>query len=221
MLALLPLVGCGPKPQVAADQPVPVRVRTPNRVQQPVSVAASGSVEANVTAQAAFQIAGRVARFWSKKVRRSARARSLPNSMRPTTATPTTPQRQADAAQAVATKRSRSAPPGTRASAHRLRPLQDEYTRMKYLYDHKSLPANDFKKIEAGYQAAQQRYEMARQGTRDEEKAGRQRTVSRRERHRCMKPRKRLRLPAPSADRGLYRDAADRCGRHGWPPESR
>ena len=47
---------------------------------------------------------------------------------------------------------------------------QDEYTRMKFLYDHKSLAANDFKKIEAGYQAAQQRYDMARQGTREEDK---------------------------------------------------
>jgi multidrug resistance efflux pump len=32
------------------------------------------------------------------------------------------------------------------------------------------LAANDFEKIEAGYKAAQQRYEMARQGTRGEEK---------------------------------------------------
>jgi RND family efflux transporter MFP subunit len=46
----------------------------------------------------------------------------------------------------------------------------DESKRMKYLYDHQSLPANDFKKIEAGYQAAQQRYEMARQGTRVQDK---------------------------------------------------
>jgi RND family efflux transporter MFP subunit len=49
---------------------------------------------------------------------------------------------------------------------------QDQYNRMKFLYDHKSLPANDFKKIEAGYQAAQQRYDMARQGTRAEDKEG-------------------------------------------------
>ena len=61
---MLALAGCGPKAQVAADQPVPVRVRTPNRVQQPVSVAASGAVEANVTAQGAFQIGGRVARVF-------------------------------------------------------------------------------------------------------------------------------------------------------------
>jgi membrane fusion protein (multidrug efflux system) len=41
---------------------------------------------------------------------------------------------------------------------------------MKFLYDHKSLAANEFKQIEAGYQAAQQRYDMARQGTRVEDK---------------------------------------------------
>ena len=41
---------------------------------------------------------------------------------------------------------------------------------MKFLYDHKSLAANDFKKIEAGYQAAQQSYDMARQGTRAQDK---------------------------------------------------
>jgi len=64
LLALLPLAACGPKPQVAADQPVPVRVRAPNRVRQPDFVAVSGTVEANVTAQGAFQIAGRVARVF-------------------------------------------------------------------------------------------------------------------------------------------------------------
>jgi RND family efflux transporter MFP subunit len=41
---------------------------------------------------------------------------------------------------------------------------------MIFLYDHQSLPANDFKKIEAGYQAATQKYQMAREGTRGEEK---------------------------------------------------
>ena len=64
LFALLPLAGCGPKTPVAADQPVAVRLRAPNRVQQPVSVAVSGTVEANVTAQSAFQIAGRVARVF-------------------------------------------------------------------------------------------------------------------------------------------------------------
>jgi len=47
---------------------------------------------------------------------------------------------------------------------------QDEYNRMKYLYEHKSLPANDFTKIEAGFNAARERYDMAKSGTRTEDK---------------------------------------------------
>ena len=47
---------------------------------------------------------------------------------------------------------------------------QDEYKRMKYLYDHQSLAVNDFHKFETAYLVSQQRYDMARQGTRNEEK---------------------------------------------------
>jgi membrane fusion protein (multidrug efflux system) len=47
---------------------------------------------------------------------------------------------------------------------------QDEYQRLKYLYDHQSLPANDFHKIEAAFLASQQRYDMAQSGTRVEDK---------------------------------------------------
>jgi RND family efflux transporter MFP subunit len=47
---------------------------------------------------------------------------------------------------------------------------QDQYDRMKFLFDHQSLPANDFHKIEAAYKASAERYEMARQGTRTEDK---------------------------------------------------
>ena len=58
------LSGCQQKPKVAADQPVPVELRAPHRLHQPASVSASGSVEANVTAQTAFQVGGRVARVF-------------------------------------------------------------------------------------------------------------------------------------------------------------
>ena len=47
---------------------------------------------------------------------------------------------------------------------------QDEYQRQKYLYDHQSLAANDFHKIEAAYLVSKQRYDMAREGARSEEK---------------------------------------------------
>jgi multidrug efflux pump subunit AcrA (membrane-fusion protein) len=80
-------------------------------------------------------------------------------------------QGQADAARAVDDK-AQEGPRSQELEQARIdaEQWQDQYTRMKYLYDHKSLPANDFKKIEAGYQAAQQRYDMARQGTRVQDK---------------------------------------------------
>jgi multidrug efflux pump subunit AcrA (membrane-fusion protein) len=49
---------------------------------------------------------------------------------------------------------------------------QDEYQRMKYLYDHQSLAENDFHKFETAYLESQQRYNMAREGSRSEVKAG-------------------------------------------------
>jgi RND family efflux transporter MFP subunit len=172
LLGVLALAGCGPKAQVAADQPVPVRLRTPNRVQQPVSVTASGAVEANVTAQGAFQIAGRVARVFVEEGQAVTKGQVLAelDSTDYRNAYDGA-QAQADAARAV----DRKAQQGPRAQELEQARIDyerwlDEYKRMKFLYDHQSLAANDFKKVEAGYQAAQQRYDMARQGTRVEDK---------------------------------------------------
>jgi RND family efflux transporter MFP subunit len=78
---------------------------------------------------------------------------------------------------------------------------QDQYTRMKFLYETKSLPANDFKKIEAGYLAAQQRYDMARQGTRpqDKEAATEQSRAAAAQMHEARKRLADTRLEAPIA----------------------
>ena len=43
--------------------------------------------------------------------------------------------------------------------------------RMKFLVERKSLPPNDFQKIEAAYNASKERYEMALEGTRKEDRA--------------------------------------------------
>jgi RND family efflux transporter MFP subunit len=172
LFMLLPLAGCGPKAPVAADQPVPVRVRPPNLVKQPVSVAAGGAVEANVTAQGAFQIGGRVATVLVEEGQAVSKGQVLAelDSTDYRNAYDAA-QAQADAAQAV----DRKAQEGPRSQELEQARIdydqwQDQYTRMKFLYESKSLPANDFKKIEAGYQAAQQRYDMALKGTRVEDK---------------------------------------------------
>jgi RND family efflux transporter MFP subunit len=172
LLALMPLAGCAPKAQTAADQVVPVRVRVPHHVQEPVTVSAGGSVEANVTAQAAFQIAGRVARVLVEEGQAVSKGQVLAE-LDPTDYRNgyDAAKGQADAAQAVSRKSEAGLRPQELEQARiDFERWQDEYKRMKYLYDRHSLAANDFKKIEAGYQAAEQRYAMAKLGARAEDK---------------------------------------------------
>jgi RND family efflux transporter MFP subunit len=170
--SVLLLAGCQRKPEVAADQPVPVRLQLPHHVQQPVSVAVSGSVEANVTALTAFQVGGRVSHVYVEEGQRVTKGQILAD-------LDATDYRngynaaagEADAANAENLK----AKAGLRHQELEQAKIdfdrtQDEYQRLKYLYDHQSLPANDFHKIEAAYLASQQRYDMARSGTRVEDK---------------------------------------------------
>jgi multidrug efflux pump subunit AcrA (membrane-fusion protein) len=166
------VAACHQKTEVAADQPVPVRLRTPNRVHEPISVSASGAVEANVTALTAFQVSGRVAKVYVEEGQLVKQGQILAE------LDPSDYKNAYDAAagQAVtADASSLKAKNGLRSQELEQARIdfertQDEYQRMKYLYDHQSLAANDFHKIEAAYQAAQQRYDMARQGTRGEDK---------------------------------------------------
>jgi multidrug resistance efflux pump len=48
---------------------------------------------------------------------------------------------------------------------------QDEYKRMKFPVDRKSLRPNDFQKVEAANNASRKRYDMAVEGTRREDRA--------------------------------------------------
>jgi multidrug efflux pump subunit AcrA (membrane-fusion protein) len=166
------LAGCGQKPEVAADQPVPVRLQLPHHVQQPVSVAVSGSVEANVTALTAFQVGGRVLHVYVEEGQRVTKGQILAD-LDPTDYRNAlnAASGEADAASAVNAKANaglrRQELEQARIDFER---TQDEYQRLKYLYDHQSLPANDFHKIEAAFLASQQRYDMAQSGTRVEDK---------------------------------------------------
>ena len=166
------LAGCHSSPKVAADQPVPVQLRTPHRLHEPASVAASGSVEANVSAQTAFQVGGRVARVFAEEGQHVKQGQVLAeldcsdyrNAYEAATGQATT----ADA-EALQAKNGVRAQELEQARIDFER-AQDEYQRQKYLYDHQSLAANDFHKIEAVYLASQQRFDMAREGARIEEK---------------------------------------------------
>ena len=166
------IAGCRHKAILAADQSVAVRLRTPNHLQEPVSVAASGSVEANLTALTAFQVGGRVARVYVEEgqfvkkgqVLAELDATDYHNAYDSASG-------QAAAAQAAALQ----AKNGVRAQELEearvdFERARDEYQRKKYLYEHQSLPALDFHKVEADYLASEQRYKMAQEGTRFEEK---------------------------------------------------
>jgi len=168
---MLPLAGCGHKTPLAADQPVAVRLRTPHPVQQPVSVTAGGSVEANITALTAFEIAGRVARVYVEEGQPVVKGQVLAE------LDPADYQNaydaaagQSDAAKATDLKSQNGLRPQELEQARiDFERVRDEFQRMKLLHDRRSLADNDFQKYEAAFLAARQRYEMAQQGTRPEE----------------------------------------------------
>ena len=169
----LTLSSCHSKSSVVADQPIPVKVRAPNQVQQLVSVSVSGGVEANITAMTSFEVSGRVKRVYVEEGQHVVQGQVLAE-------LDSTDYRHgyeaasgvADAARATQNKTQNGLRPEELEQARiALERAQDEYQRMKFLYDRKSLDANDFHKFEAAYQAAVQNYEMARNGTRKEDKA--------------------------------------------------
>jgi RND family efflux transporter MFP subunit len=166
------LAGCIRNPKVAADQPIPVQIRAPHRLHEPSSVAASGSVEANVTAQTAFQIGGRVARVLAEEgqfVKQGQVLAELDCSDYRNAFDAAFGQSAAAEANAMQAKNGVRAQELEQARVDFER-AKDQYERNKYLYDHQSLPAIDFHQIEAAYLVSQQRFEMAREGYRNEEK---------------------------------------------------
>ena len=166
------LSACRTKPDVAANQPVPVVVRAPNQVEQLDSFAVSGSVEANATAMTAFEVSGRVRRVFVDEGQHVAKGQVLAE------IDPTDYLHGYEAAVGTYT----TAQASERKAQNGLRPeeleqtriaferAEDEYRRMKFLYGRKSLDANDFHKFEAAYLSAKQNYEMAQKGSRTEDK---------------------------------------------------
>ena len=152
---------------------VPVQVRRPAIVERPESVSASGSVEGSETADVAFQVPGKVARVLVEEGQHVSKGQLLAE-IEPTDYRNAfdAAAAQKDAARAMAEK----AEAGLRKQELEQARIdferwQDEYKRMKFLVERKSLPPNDFQKIEAAYNASRERYEMAVEGTRKEDRA--------------------------------------------------
>lgn len=180
IFALIPLAliatltSCRQEVRANSEQTtVPVQVRTPAVVERAESVSASGSVEGSETADVAFLVGGKVARVLVEEGQHVTRGQLLaeiePTDYRNAFNVATG---QKDAAQAVAQK----ADAGLRKQELEQARIdferaQDEYKRMKFLVERKSLPPNDFQKFETAYKDARERYEMALEGTRKEDRS--------------------------------------------------
>ena len=168
------LTSCSHETIAAGDQAaVPVQVRTPAVVDRAESVSASGSVEGSETADVAFLVGGRVARVLVEEGQHVNKGQLLAE-IEPTDYRNAFhgAMAQQEAALAVAAK----AEAGLRKQELEQARIdferwEDEYKRMKFLVERKSLPPNDFQKIEAAYNASRERYQMAAEGTRKEDRA--------------------------------------------------
>lgn len=151
---------------------IPIQVRTPSAVERQDSVAASGSVEGSETTDVAFQVSGKVARVLVEEGQLVSKGQLLAE------LDPTDYRNALDAASAqkqVAEALAQKASAGLRKQEVEEARIdfnrwEDEYKRMRFLVERKSLPPNDFQKIEAAYNAARERYQMAVEGTRLEDR---------------------------------------------------
>ncbi len=150
---------------------VPVQIRTPAVVERAESVTASGSVEGSDTADVAFLVGGRVARVLVEEGQHVSKGQLLAE-IEPTdyrNAFDTAAAQKAAALAVVMKAEAGLRKQEVEEARINLGRWEDEYKRMKYLVERKSLPPNDFQKIEASYNDARQRYEMAVEGTRKED----------------------------------------------------
>jgi multidrug efflux pump subunit AcrA (membrane-fusion protein) len=176
LLALM-LVSCG-RPSVKKDDAgrepaTAIRVRRPDRLQRPVLVAASGTVDATQTAATGFQVAGRVARVLVEEGQHVHKGQILAE----LEAVDYQFGLQASEGQAgIAEASLEKARTGTRPeeleqARAACEKAEFEYQRYRQLYERKSMAAIDFAKVEAGYRAAKAQYEMAQNGARKEDRA--------------------------------------------------
>jgi multidrug efflux pump subunit AcrA (membrane-fusion protein) len=174
LASIVPLTSCEQETKAASEPAgVPVQVRTPAVVERAESVSASGSVEGSETAEVAFQVGGRVVRVLVEEGQPVSQGQLLaeidPTDYR-------NAFNAAEAQKAVAVAVEQRADAGVRRqeleqARIEFERAEDEYQRMKFLVERKSLPPNDFQKIEAAYKAAKERYDMAQEGTRKEDRA--------------------------------------------------
>src|SRR6266478_2209154 len=173
----LSLSGCA-RQSISADRaqpdPIAVRVSTPKHVRVSAEVVISGTVETpSAPTSVGFLVSGKVIRVGPREgdlvkageVLAVIDPADYQFSMEAATA-------QSALARAQNEKASVSARPEVVEQARaNLSQAEDEFRRMKTLYEKKSLAPNDFKKYETAYTNAQQRYGQAKDGAQLEDKS--------------------------------------------------
>lgn len=167
--------GCGAGRQGVAgkEEPVVVQVRLPQSIDRAAVIRVGGTVEALEASEAGFQVAGRIRRVLVEEGQRVAAGQLLAE------LDPADYQYGVDIAAgeaAAARAVSDKAQAGVRRqeleqARAAFEQADDEYRRMKTLFERQSLAPNDFKKIEAKWTVARERYSEAREGARREDLA--------------------------------------------------
>ena len=172
LAAFIVLTSCGRETHAATEPPsVPIQVRAPAVVERPETVNASGSVEGSETADVAFLVSGRVASVLVEEGQHVSKGQVLAE-IEPTDYQNAfnTAAAQKAAAQAVQQRADAGLRKQELEQARiEFERAEDEYNRMKFLVERKSLPPNDFQKFEAAYKNARERFDQAKEGTRKED----------------------------------------------------
>ena len=174
-LLLMALIAgaCGSKPAAPrAETPQLVTVRLPGHFGHPLAINASGNVEAAETAYLSFQVTGQVSRVHVEEGQLVRAGQLLAElDVRDYQYKASAAASQAGAASATMQKVDAGVRRQELAQAKvDLDRTADEYGRLKALYERGSLTANDYKKTEAAWLAARERYSLAEEGTRQEDK---------------------------------------------------
>jgi len=178
--AVLPLLGialnaCTAQPQeTEAGAAVPVKVGRVQKVQERETISVSGTVSTpNAPANVCFLVPGKVVFVGPREGDRVKKGEVLAR-IDPADFLLSVKGAEAQAAGAAAAleKALHSARPELLQQARiGFERAEDEYRRMKMLYDAQSLAPNDFRRYKAAYERAQQEYEQAKAGGQQEDKA--------------------------------------------------
>ena len=177
VVVVLFLGGCG-RQSASADRaqpdPIAVRIATPKHVRVPAEVMVSGTVETpSAPTRVGFLVSGKVIRVGPREGDFVKAGEML------AVIDPADYQFAVEAAiaqSALARAQNEKAlvsarPEVVEQARASLSQAEDEFGRMKTLYEKKSLAPNDYKKYETTYTNAQQQYAQAQKGAQQEDKA--------------------------------------------------